>query len=849
MTCCETCESHQSALTLPSGSRDRPDIAFVGHAPHKAERGSGAFTGPPGKMLRQVLSEIGFDTSRIYYDNAVAYRPPGVKDNWKPSMTAMRGCNRRLITNLEEVRPKMVVGLGDGSTAVLGKQISVTRRRGLYQEVLLDGEDLPVFPTIHPESVIRGPDAFIDLYTDLERVKRILDGEQPVNPTPFENYFIVDTYDGFKQLISSLRRAGECVLDLETTALHPWEGEILSIGFSWQKGTAYVLDWQRVIKGDHKAARERKAMLKATLEEISCGYHNGQFDAYWLWENGIFATYDFDSMLANFALDERQGAHGLKRIAINRYWASDYDEDLKRLLDEQRVARGEDKAKGSGNKAGEDRKQPLILRLTDWEDDISRKAIMKYNGADADYTWRLREDLPPEMYEDEVKVVHDKLLIPAAKHFIGLERDGLLIDQPYWEDLGRKWEQELEEIEAKLKEWTGDLEINYGSNKQLAAFIYDDLGLDTMKARNGKTLTNNEVNRAIEGIDDDEAQEYWRAAPVTVYRGMSVRSTNTYMLYWLRQQHEFPRLMIQHRIVTQKYQTYYEAFKRIVRPDGRIGPRTRVHGTRTTRFSSTDPNIHGMPRLNEIKDIFRAEDGMVLIAADYSQAEIRMLAHLSGDANLTRICQETDIHSETAKTLFSKTQEELDAMGSQELAFVRRAAKTIGFGIIYGRGAASLAPQMGISTREAQQYIDQWFAGMPDAYKWIQRQKRKVTRDHEVVSMYGTKRRFPVTLGKGHLGHAEREGVNAPIQGPVSWMTLFANRDILMTLNNEGIETRTWPHIHDGFLFQVPEEYRDRGLQATVDRMHRVGFPTKVHFATEVKVGYSWGSMAGVYDG
>jgi DNA polymerase-1 len=854
----------------PWGNEKNPHLAFVGDPPDEREVRQGrAFGGKEGKLLRTTLTEIGFDTSKVYYNNALLFNPAkkGSSKKYKPKMTELRLCNPRLIKQLEEVSPRMIVPLGAiGSMVILGDKVSSRKRRGIYREVLLGGSEIGVMPTISLKDVFSKPDDYVDFYRDLEKIHRILyEGETPIVRIDTSKYIIIDTQSKFDALIRRLKEKDRFALDLETTAKKPWDGEILSCSFTWQEGTAAILDWVKMIKNG-------PVVNKASLESVlyfSTIMHNSQFDAMWLTHNGFPILQVQDTMLENYALDERKGIHSLKRLSADRYNAPPYDDDLKGFLKERRKLRefnlkdeieSEEEenevdpaspvSKGSDG-SNEDNKGGLRLYMSDWEDPESRRSIMMYNGMDSDYTFRLDRDLSEEMISDGVDKFHDIILSPAALHFKDLELEGMLVDREYHESLAKKWSKERQESEVLLRSHPGAGDMNFGSYKQLSSYIYDTLQLDQMKAADGEKLQQDEILEEIQAIEDEEAQEYWHAAPNTQYKNMSPRSTNTYMLYWLSQQHEFPRQMVKWRLSSSKYTKFYTTIRKMMTGD-RFHPQYRVNGTRTGRFSSSGFNVHGTSRLKEIKNIFMADPGFILIGADYRQAEVRMLAHMSKDDALIEAMRSTDIHEFIACLLFGLSLDQMKALkesDSERAKLMRRAAKTIVFGLIYGRSIKSIATQMGMSEMETEARMQILFKMMPKAKVYIENQKRVVRIRHEVVSLYGNKRRFPILLDKRHMSHAEREGVNMPIQGSVSCMTFLANYDILNQLREEGIEVRRWPHIHDGFLFQVEEGFKNIAIESTKDRMHNVGFDTDVHFATEISVGYKWGDIEKVYEG
>lgn len=815
---CDQCTLNREPVS-GHGHFNEPDIMIIGEAPGREEVEKGKpFVGRAGKLLRETLTSVGLNTEKIYYTNACLCRPEA---NKTPTSALIRACRERLLSEVEAVRPKIIVPVGGVAfEALLGRKEAITKVRGVYHHTLGYG----VLPTLHPAGLLRFPDPYPDFFEDLERVRQILEGHPPVIDPPYTDYHIVEEQERFEALMRCISKKPMVSVDLETASLDFQNGHILSIAFSWKRGTSATVDWQQMIEGNP----DNYGRLKDALEGTPCCFHNGQFDTLWLRSRGIEPKFAFDTMLAHYATDERQGTHGLKRLAVKHYWAPMYDVELK---------------------TDGDRKGALQLTLEGWADDERRRKVLLYNGADADYTYRLYEDLSGSMEADGVKQVHDELLIPAAIHFTELELDGLLVDIDYFEEIGVKWRGELEAVETELRAYEGAAELNLGSHKQVSEYIFKTLGLRHMEERLGGGISQDLLLQEIQAIEDPEAQEYWKTKSSMDTAKLKPDSTATYMLYWLAQQHPWPRLLVRHRILAKKIGTYHDGYRAIMRGDNRIGPRYRVHGTKTGRFSSTDPNIHAMPRLKEVKNIFRADPGYTLIAADYSQAEIRMMAHFAKDRGLIQALQDQDIHRAISRELFGLTEEALSAMEPEKQSFYRRAAKTIAFGLIYGRSSKGLAPQLGVSVPEAEAYMRKFFRMMPEVPKWIQQQKGLVTRNQEVSSLYGRKRRFPIILDRRHSAEVGRQAVNMPIQSSVSDMTLLANLRAIARMRESGIAAKPWPHIHDGFIIQVPENWVDPGVHMVIEEMQDVGFETEVPFAVEVGVGPKWGQIKTVWEG
>ena len=789
-----------------------PRILFISGVPSRIDVKDGKIlSGTDGALLRRVLASMKVDLF-----NDIGYM--SVFDNnsvgSEPKIDKIRAAMPGLMKRMSEYDPGVIVTLGDvATTAVLGSGASSDRRRGFCEEI--NGK--VVLPSRNLFSIIANPDEFPDLLTDMQRALLISEGGEHTIDPPYEDYKLIDSEETFESLIESLRDLQGCpvALDIETTSLEPKSGRLLSLGLSWRRNSGHCVDCQWM-----DSDPSRTVILKKILAGMKHIFHNAQFDVAWLRHRGFTINLEFDTMLAHYLLDGRQSGHGLKRLAADRYYAPAYDD----AIDVKTLNMGS------------------WIMLEEY-----RHAVMKYNCADADYTFRLYEDLLVEMREDGVNWVHDNIMLPASIHFIRLRENGMQVDREYHDSLGAKWLKEIEALELEMKKFSGAENLNLRSTKQVKEYLYDTLGLRPMGGRKNAPVSAKLVSREISEIEDAEAQEFWRTSNVS--KDLKSSSTGTYMLYYLAQQHEFPRILVKHRILSKLHGTYYEGYRELMDAEGKIRPSYKLHGTRTGRISSTKPNIHGMPRRKEIKSIFNANDGYVIISADYSQAEIRMVAHLAEDETLTAALDAQDIHKEISKTMFSMTDADVEALPAEEREIKRRAAKTIAFGLIYGRSAASIAPQLNITKEEATEYMNKFFEMMPRVAKWLAEQKRRALRDHEVSSIYGRKRRFPLIASQSHKAEVQRQAGNMPVQSSVSDMTLLANMRIIRVLEAEGIECLIFPHVHDGFYFQVQAEYENRAVEVTRSEMHKVGFKTKVNFKCEIQTGTNWGRLKIVYNG
>lgn len=812
---CTDCPLKDEPLVPPFGS-ERGYIAIVGEAPGADEVKIGRpFVGRAGQLLRRTMTEVGVEVERVHYTNAVMCRPP---DNRDPSSTEIACCRDRLFHGLFEAKPKVIVPLGGfAHQVVTSRKERIKKARGKPEYASIYGHECVVLSSIHSAALLRFPDDFPDLCEDLKRAVDIYDGDDVIIEPPIENYVIIseNNINRMDALLCRLERLMETSspkdtisVDLETDGLLYLGKDLVTCALSWKGETAVAFDWHLI-----RCYPEFRARLNDVLSVMPCSFHNGSFDIPWLHQESIYPNYRWDTMLASYVLDERKGIHGLERLAVSRYKAPTY-------------------------KLGEAIKDVKS---------IDRIELLTYNATDADYTKRLTTDLTSEMDDKDIKVMTD-IMMPAAIHFTKQFESGMLVDRDHLEANGRQWQEEIEKIDEQLHSYPDAADVNPNSPKQVAHYIYDVLGLRQMAGGTLETIDKITLLDEIRDIEDPEAQEYWHTQSVHAFDNISARSTATYMLFWLAQKHDYPRLLVKHRLLSKKYGTYYKGLRDAMWPDGRMRPSVKLHGTVTGRQSSSDPNIHGTPRDPMIKSTYIADNGLIVLYADYPQAEVRMLGHFAKDDNLIRAISGEDIHSTIAKQLYGLSDEQWALLSELDIEIKRRAAKTIVFGVIYGRGPRGLAPQLGVTAEEAQYLIDRLFSIMPAAKQWINQMKMQVLTTHEVQSLFGRKRRFSLIADKKQRAEVQRQAVNMPIQSSVSDMTFRAYYKVCQEFDRLDMRYMRWAQIHDSFMILVEENALMEAGAVMKDIMeNHLDFETDVPFGpVEVKAGRSWGNLVSI---
>jgi len=396
--------------------------------------------------------------------------------------------------------------------------------------------------------------------------------------------------------------------------------------------------------------------------------------------------------------------------------------------------------------------------------------------------------------------------MPLIPVLAAVERHGVRIDQPALASQSKRIEAELASRSAQIFELAGGA-FNINSPKQLSEILFDKLQLPTLK-RNVKTKT---ASTAVEVLEE------------------------------LALAHDLPRLILEWRALQKLKGTYIDALPQLVNPEtGRVHTCFNQAVAATGRLSSSDPNLQNIPIRTElgreIRRAFVADPGHVLISADYSQIELRVLAHLSGDAALIDAFQNNeDIHDRTAEKVFGGHSN----LSEHEL---RRRAKIINYALLYGKTAFTLAKDIGVTQQAAQEFIDAYFAGFPPVRQFIDGILENARQTGVVKTMFGRRRLVPeLTSRNGQIRlAAERVAVNLPIQGSAADILKRAMIDVHAALPYlVGCRTRMILTVHDELLFEAPQETAEESAAAVRDIMQKA-VPLRVPLTVDVVVGENW---------
>ena len=598
-------------------------------------------------------------------------------------------------------------------------------------------------------------------------------------------YRAVTTSEQLAELAHTLGAAEELAVHVLADAQSP-SAPIAGLAFATAPRRGwYVPLSQGTLLGEGGVSRDEAfAALRGILENAAVRKvgHDLKTDAVRLARCGVtLRGLWFDTMIASYLLDATRSSHGIEDTALEHL-------GYKALTEEDICGKGA-KARTIGS--------------------LPVEATLTYACERADLAWQLAGALGPQLDREQLTAVYRDLEIPLIPVLVAIEQAGVCVDGAALSAQSQRIEVELASLGGRIHELAG-VEFNINSPRQLGEVLFDKLQLPSLK-RTGKTRA---VSTAVEVLEE------------------------------LAVTHELPRLVLEWRALQKLKGTYIDALPQLVDHDtGRVHTCFNQAVAATGRLSSSDPNLQNIPIRTElgreIRRAFVAEPGHVLISADYSQIELRVLAHLSGDETLIAAFQRgDDIHDQTALKVFGAD----SGLGKHEL---RRRAKIINYALLYGKTAFTLAKDIGVTQQAAQAFIDAYFAGFPRVRGFIDTTIAEARRTGVVKTMFGRRRLVPeLTSRNGQVrSAAERVTVNMPIQGTAADILKRAMIDVHGALAD--LQARTGPPgrmiltVHDELLFEVPAARAEEIGALIRDRMEHAA-SLAVPLTVDVGIGANW---------
>jgi DNA polymerase-1 len=611
---------------------------------------------------------------------------------------------------------------------------------------------------------------------------------------PFDrsNYETVTALSRLADLLETARYQGHFAFPVKLNSADPMQGELVGVALALVPGhAAYVPLAHRAgegldLGGEQTAQipmREALDLLKPILEDLSVLkiVQNAKFDMVALARYGIALAAVDDPCLMSYALDAGRAEHLPAELAgrLMNYTC----------LSEKEVL-------GSGRNALTFEQVP-VARATE------------YAGEETDIGLRLWLILKPRLAAESVTTVYETLERPLAPVLAEMERTGVKVERATLASLSGSFAQTIARLEDEIRELAGE-DFNIGSPKQLGEILFDKMSLPG--GRRTKTGAWSTDAAALEELAAEG--------------------------------HELPRKVLDWRVLAKLKSTYTDALPQYIHPQtGRVHTSYALAATTTGRLSSQEPNLQNIPvRTPEgraIRKAFVAETGKKLISADYSQIELRVLAHMADTPTLRQAFADgLDIHAMTASEMFGVPIEGMDPA-------VRRKAKAINFGIIYGISSVGLAAQLGIGRSEAGAYIKTYFERFPGIRDYMEAMKETARRHGFVKTLFGRKVHYPEinTKNPSLRGNFERAAINAPIQGSAADIIRRAMIRMAPALAEAGLAARMLMQVHDELVFEAPEEEVDKTMevaQAVMETAPEPALKLKVPLKVDARSGDNW---------
>ena len=611
-------------------------------------------------------------------------------------------------------------------------------------------------------------------------------------------YVVVDTEAALDEMVRALEASEFVAFDTETTSQTAMLAELVGLSFSNEDGKG----WYVPVGHEDGRQLERDYVLervKPLLEsgKVNLAAHNANYDMTVLGNYGIDVNIGFDTMIAAHLCGRTRTSVGLKPLALSML-----KEDMTPI--EELIGRG--------------RNQITMDKV-----EIAKAA--DYAAADADMTYRLIDVFADELEENNLRHTFDTLEMPLVPVLVKMQRDGVAIDTGALAPMSVEMGEQIDAITESMYETVGH-EFNINSPRQLGDVLFNELYLpETRKTPSGAFTTN---AAALDGLKERLDSGNAEGVDPKAYQVLD--------------------MVLEYRQLTKLKSTYVDALPTLVNPNtGRIHTEFKQTGSDTGRLSSTEPNVQNIPVRTElgrrVRSAFVAEDeDWTLLAADYSQIELRILAHYSRDTGLMSAFRDgEDIHAATAASVYGVGIGDVDAE-------MRRVAKIMNFGVLYGLSPFGIRQQTGFSAEEGKAFIDTYFTNYPGILSYIDGIKERVRADGYVETLMGRRRRISEIHSRSYHTRAagERMAVNMPIQGTAADIIKIAMINIQHRMAELGMRSRMILQVHDELIFEVPRNELER-MRAIITELMPAAVPPAVGFEVpldvEMKVGDNWGEM------
>ncbi len=618
--------------------------------------------------------------------------------------------------------------------------------------------------------------------------------EEELPPTEKNEYTLITDAKALKAWIAEAMEKRVIAVDTETTALTPTKAKMVGISLSHTIGKGVYVPVGHTVSGDlfgdtdddlaQMDMEEALTLLKPLLEHegILKVAHNMKYDWQIFAKHGVHVGPCDDTMLMSYVLDGASHSHSLDNLAEMYYGH--------KMIKYEEVA-------------GKGKSQVTF-------DQVAIKDALDYAAEDAEVTLRLHKILKPRIARERMTAVYETIERPLIEVIAQMELEGIKVDPSVLKSMSDDFGKKLVVLEEEIHTLAGH-PFNVASPKQVGEVLFDEMGL-----QGGKKTKKGDWSTSVDVLEK-----------------LSLEG------------HEIVQKILEHRGLAKLKSTYTDALQNEINPTtGRVHTSYHMTGTSTGRLASSDPNLQNIPIRTEegrkIREAFVASDGHVLLSVDYSQVELRLAAEMAGvDALKQAFKDDVDIHSLTASQVFDVPLDEVTPE-------IRRQAKAVNFGIIYGISGFGLAKQLGCDVGEASSFIKKYLAKFHEIEAYMERTKDEAKKHGFVRTLFGRKCFIPGIKDKNpmRVRGAERQAINAPLQGTAADIMKIAMARLPKALEGEGLKAKMLLQVHDELIFEVP---RDE-LEKTTEIVRRVmensfkinGVELSVPLDAEAGHGQSW---------
>lgn len=817
-----------------------------------------------------MLVKVGIDRSKVLVTNAMRCLP----DDHPPSRVAIEACRERLCEEVLAYPRKLILSLGNSpSRAFLGDaSFKITGRRGIP----VDLDEIGVFfPTFHPALILRNQGEYKRWVEDITYAAKIAQGgrsalKDPGQPTayvvladPNEQAFyphlrekgttehsrvkeigedVWRTWDDSikdgsqlkgwpKRVVTSgipaAKRAVDLLLqmpvlsaDIETGySYSPRLGKVLALSIAWSPAEAVVFSEGLL---ESKAFRPHLTRLLTGEGPLWIG-HNWKFDSSYLrhqilggaWPDAGILEHFHDTMLEHYTTDESKGTHGLEALSRDFLGAEDYKYIVRKYG----------------------------IKDVGYEN-VPREILYPYCALDTTHTFALHEILCPKVHASpSLTKLYENLLLPASRFLQKVQDYGLYVNQDFIDvlekQLGDRWNKAQDDLDREVTPL-------WNTEEYMASQWATKKTPDSYNARNWRHTsyilekligwvpmnTNERTLRDLDQTGKDQSATFGYKAK-NYARGHPNR----------KQQLNYPfiQALIDVRLAGHAFHMLIDGTHKYTEPDGRLHSTFNLQATETGRLSSTAPNLQNLPvpeKDDEMpsRDIVGAAPGRVIIEGDYSQVELRLLAHFSHDEGLTEVYREgRDLHTELSIAIW----------GPGYTNYQRVRAKAVNFGIAYGRGAGSIAAEHDMPQEEAEEMRKAWFRRFPQAATWLAELHQAPLKGRTVISPFGRRRRFGV-VSRENFHELKNQSANFPMQSTATDLTLYSAMRIQDRWDRDGVDAHVVCLVHDAIVVECPElDASDRAdeLRAMMEDTPRRVLQPVIDFPVDIHWGNKWGTM------